>query len=343
MLAEARAPRSGRQFDLSVVAPLYNESQNVGPLVEWILEALGPYPGTFEVILVDDGSRDDTWHRVAAASAANPRVRGIALGRNVGQTAAMMAGVDYAEGHIIIPMDGDMQNDPEDIPRLLAKLEQGFDVVSGWRQDRKDSPIKRNFVSRVANRMISSISGVHLHDYGCSLKAYRKDVIKGVRLYGEMHRFIPIYASWFGARIAEIPVLHHPRQNGVSKYGLGRIVKVILDLMVVNFLSKYAGKPMYLFGAAGLFILLISVLTGGWAVYLKLVEGVSFISTPLPLLVVMTGVTGFMCILMGLLAELLIRTYYEAQGKSVYLVGKTLNIKTRCATRAARCVESSDL
>lgn len=328
---------------ISVIVPVYNEADNLVALYEQAVVVLQKLEQPWELIFINDGSTDGSQERLEELAERDQCVKVIKFCRNFGQTAAMMAGVDYAEGHIIIPMDGDMQNDPEDIPRLLAKLEQGFDVVSGWRQDRKDSPIKRNFVSRVANRMISSISGVHLHDYGCSLKAYRKDVIKGVRLYGEMHRFIPIYASWFGARIAEIPVLHHPRQNGVSKYGLGRIVKVILDLMVVNFLSKYAGKPMYLFGAAGLFILLISLLTGGWAVYLKLVEGVSFISTPLPLLVVMTGVTGFMCILMGLLAELLIRTYYEAQGKSVYLVGKTLNIKTRCATRAARCVESSDL
>ncbi|MDC7700362.1 glycosyltransferase family 2 protein [Vogesella indigofera] len=328
---------------ISVIVPVYNEADNLVALYEQAVVVLRRLEQPWELIFINDGSTDGSQERLEELAARDQSVKVIKFCRNFGQTAAMMAGVDYAEGHIIIPMDGDMQNDPEDIPRLLDKLEQGFDVVSGWRQDRKDSPIKRNLVSRVANRMISSISGVHLHDYGCSLKAYRKDVIKGVRLYGEMHRFIPIYASWFGARIAEIPVLHHPRQNGVSKYGLGRIVKVILDLMVVNFLSKYAGKPMYLFGAAGLFILLISLLTGGWAVYLKLVEGVSFISTPLPLLVVMTGVTGFMCILMGLLAELLIRTYYEAQGKSVYLVGKTLNIKTRCATRAARCVESSDL
>lgn len=328
---------------ISVIVPVYNEADNLVALYEQSVVVLQKLEQPWELIFINDGSTDGSQERLEELAARDQSVKVIKFCRNFGQTAAMMAGVDYAEGHIIIPMDGDMQNDPEDIPRLLAKLEQGFDVVSGWRQDRKDSPIKRNFVSRVANRMISSISGVHLHDYGCSLKAYRKDVIKGVRLYGEMHRFIPIYASWFGARIAEIPVLHHPRQNGVSKYGLGRIIKVILDLMVVNFLSKYAGKPMYIFGAAGLFILMLSLLTGGWAVYLKLVEGVSFISTPLPLLVVMTAVTGFMCILMGLLAELLIRTYYEAQGKSVYLVGKTLNIKARSARRAAKCVESSDL
>jgi glycosyltransferase involved in cell wall biosynthesis len=283
----------------------------------------------WEVILVNDGSFDGTREILDELAAQDKAVKVVHFRRHFGQTAAMMAGVDFSQGHIIIPIDGDLQNDPEDIPRLLEKLDQGYDVVSGWRKDRHDNPIKRNLPSRIANSLISSISGVSLHDYGCSLKAYRKDVIKGIRLYGEMHRFIPIYASMFGARIAEIPVTHHARVHGQSKYGLSRVIKVVFDLMVVKFLSKYAEKPMYIFGSAGLFSLFISFVSGLGALYLKYFHHVSFISTPLPLLVVMAGITGFMCILMGLQAELLTRTYYEAQGKAVYLVGSTRNIRRR--------------
>ena len=311
---------------ISVIVPIYNEEGNLANLYEQVSDVLRALNQPWEMILVNDGSTDHSQERLDELSARDNAVKVISLRRNFGQTAAMMAGVDYAVGDIIIPLDGDLQNDPRDIPRLLDKLEEGFDVVSGWRKDRHDSPIKRNLLSRLANRIISFISGVPLHDYGCSLKAYRKDVIKNIRLYGEMHRFIPIYASWFGARITEIPVTHHPRQNGQSKYGMERILKVIFDLMVVKFLSKYSEKPMYIFGAVGFVCLMISFLTGVWALYLKFFEGVAFISTPLPLLVVMTGITGFMCILMGLLAELIIRTYYESQGKHVYLVSETRNV-----------------
>lgn len=311
---------------ISVIVPIYNEEASLMNLYDQVSEVMRTLNHPWELILVNDGSADRSRERLDELSDRDPAVKVINLRRNFGQTAAMMAGVDYAVGDVIIPMDGDLQNDPRDIPRLLAKLEEGFDVVSGWRKDRKDSPIKRNLLSRLANRIISIISGVSLHDYGCSLKAYRRDVIKNVRLYGEMHRFIPIYASWFGARITEIPVIHHPRRNGQSKYGMERTIKVIFDLMVVKFLSRYSEKPMYIFGAVGFACLAISFLSGTWALYLKFVEQVSFISTPLPLLVVMTGITGFMCILMGLLAELVIRTYYESQGKSVYLVSETRNL-----------------
>lgn len=314
---------------ISVIVPVYNEEASLTNLVDQVGGVLRALDQPWELILVNDGSTDRSQERLDELSARDPAVKVIRLRRNFGQTAAMMAGVDYAIGDVIIPMDGDLQNDPRDIPRLLDKLGEGFDVVSGWRKDRKDSPIKRNLLSRLANRIISYISGVSLHDYGCSLKAYRRDVIKSVRLYGEMHRFIPIYASWFGARITEIPVTHHPRRNGQSKYGMERTIKVVFDLMVVKFLSKYSQKPMYIFGAVGFASLAISLLSGVWAVYLKFVEQVSFISTPLPLLVVMTGITGFMCILMGLLAELVIRTYYESQGKHVYLVSETRNVKRK--------------
>jgi glycosyltransferase involved in cell wall biosynthesis len=311
---------------ISVIVPIYNEAESLPILYKRVTQVLRRLNCPWELILVNDGSTDQSQARLDEIASLDSAVKVVRFRRNSGQTAAMMAGVDYAEGSIIIPMDGDLQNDPKDIPRLLAKLDEGYDVVSGWRKDRKDNPIKRNLLSRLANRLISFISGVPLHDYGCSLKAYRKDVIKGVKLYGEMHRFIPIYASWFGARIAEIPVTHHPRQFGQSKYGMERVIKVIFDLIVVKFLSKYAQKPMYIFGSAGASSLLVSFLSGIWAVYLKLFEHTSFISTPLPLLVVMTAITGFMCILMGLLAELSIRTYYEAQDKSVYVVHETRNI-----------------
>jgi glycosyltransferase involved in cell wall biosynthesis len=238
----------------------------------------------------------------------------------------MMAGFDFASGDIIIPLDGDLQNDPADIPRLLNKLGEGYDVVSGWRHDRQDGALKRNLPSRVANWLISRISGVPLHDYGCSLKAYRRDVLTGVKLYGEMHRFIPIYASWQGGRVTEITVNHFPRLHGHSKYGLERVVKVVLDLIVVKFLANYANKPIYVFGGFGLISVAVSLLSGLAALYLKFVEHVSFISTPLPLLVVLAFITGVMSILMGLIAEIIMRTYYESQGKQVYLVKETINL-----------------
>jgi len=316
---------------ISVIVPIYNEVENLITLHERVTTVLRRLNQPWELILVNDGSTDGSQSVLDELAAQDSAVKVVSFRRNFGQTAAMMAGVDHADGSIIIPMDGDLQNDPDDIPRLLAKLDEGYDVVSGWRKDRKDNPIKRNLISRLANRLISGISGVHLHDYGCSLKAYRRDVIKGVKLYGEMHRFIPIYASWFGARIIEIPVTHHPRQYGRSKYGMNRVIKVVFDLLVVKFLSKYSETPMYVFGGAGVVSLLISLLSGIWAIYLKFFENTSFISTPLPLLVVLTAITGCMCILMGLLAEIVMRTYYEAQGKSVYLIGETRNLQKKVA------------
>jgi len=311
---------------ISIVIPIYNEEENI-PLLYAKLSAELPALGReFEVILVNDGSTDASRERLAEVAGKDTRFKVVNLRKNFGQTAAMMAGIDHARGDTIVPMDGDLQNDPADIRRLLEKLEEGYEVVSGWRKDRQDGELSRNLPSRIANRLISAISGVHLHDYGCSLKAYHKDVIKGVKLYGEMHRFIPIYASWNGARVTEIPVTHHPRVHGKSKYGLERVAKVVLDLIVVKFLSKYATKPIYVFGGFGLVSILISALAAVYALYLKVFEHVSFILTPLPLLVVMAFITGVMSILMGLLAELVMRTWYESQGKSVYLVGDTINL-----------------
>lgn len=312
---------------ISIIIPIYNEHDNINPLYEKLASELPLLGRDFEVVIVNDGSNDGSEELLAQVSGKDARFKIVNLCRNYGQTAAMMAGIDYAKGEIIVPMDGDLQNDPKDIRRLIEKLDEGYEVVSGWRKDRQDDAWKRNFPSRIANRLISLISGVHLHDYGCSLKAYHRDVIKGVKLYGEMHRFIPIYASWFGARVAEIPVTHHPRIHGTSKYGLERVAKVVLDLLVVKFLAKYATKPIYIFGGFGIVVIGVSFLAGFLAVFLKYFENISFIQTPLPLLCVMAFITGIMSILMGLLAEIVMRTYYESQDKSVYLVKTAWNFE----------------
>ena len=310
---------------LSIVVPVYNEEDNIVPLRDRIVAALAPMQEEYEVVLVNDGSIDSTEVKLRAVAEADPRFKVVHFNRNFGQTAAMMAGIDFASGDIIIGLDADLQNDPADIPMLVAKLAEGYDVVSGWRRDRKDATLKRTLPSRVANWLISSICSVPLHDYGCTLKAYRKHVVKGVKLYGEMHRFIPIYASWQGAKVTEVPVSHYPRLHGKSKYGLERVMKVMLDLLVVKFMANYATKPIYIFGGFGMVSILISFLSGTWALYLKLFEGRALISTPLPLLVVLTFITGIMSMLMGLIAEIIMRTYYESQGKHVYLVRETVN------------------
>jgi glycosyltransferase involved in cell wall biosynthesis len=274
----------------------------------------------YEIIAVDDGSSDGSVEVLRCQAETTAALKIVNFRRNYGQTAAMMAGIDHASGGIIVPIDADLQNDPADIPALLEKLDEGYDVVSGWRTERKDARFRRTMVSRVANRMISCISGVRLHDYGCTLKAYRADVMQGVRLYGEMHRFIPIYASWMGARVTEIPVRHNARQFGQSKYGLSRIFKVILDLIVVRFLDKYFVKPIYLFGGFGIFSLAVGALAFLFMLYLRFFENISMIQTPLPLLTVMAFLVGCMSILMGLIAEMLVRTYFESQGRTAYSV-----------------------
>jgi glycosyltransferase involved in cell wall biosynthesis len=309
---------------LSIVIPVFNEEANIVPLCERLFPVLKKIGKPFEVIFVDDGSTDGTFDALLEISKTTPGLKVVSLSRNFGQTAALSAGIDLSRGEIIIPMDGDLQNDPEDIVPLLEKINEGYDVVSGWRKERKDPFWRRRLPSMVANWLISLIGGVTLHDYGCTLKAYRRGILKNIRLYGEMHRFIPIYAYWIGARVCEIPVRHYPRRGGVSKYGLSRVVKVILDLMVVKFLLSYSQKPIYVFGGIGLLMFLGALFSGGYAVYLKLARGVSFILTPLPLLCVFLTVLGFLSILMGFLAEILTRTYYESQGKPTYLIKETL-------------------
>ncbi|HET9985985.1 MAG TPA: glycosyltransferase family 2 protein [Longimicrobiales bacterium] len=308
-------PRATRA--VSIVCPVYNEALNIGELYERLARVL---PGDdVEFIFVDDGSTDATYAGLRDIAAGDPRVRVIRFRRNFGQTAALSAGIDHSRGAIIVPIDGDLQNDPNDIPRLLARLDEGYDVVSGWRRDRKD-PFHRRLPSIIANRVISLISGVHLHDYGCSLKAYRRDVLADVRLYGEMHRFVPIYASWQGARVTEMVVDHHPRTRGKSNYGIERTLKVILDMLVVKFLSSYATKPIYVFGGFGFASLLAAVIVFCGMVYLKLAHIRDFVATPLPLVVVMLVLVGCLSVLLGLVAELTVRTYYESQGKRTYAI-----------------------
>ena len=314
---------------LSLIIPLYNEENNILPLYDKIVAVIPLLPCRIEIIFINDGSSDGSRVVLDRLADRDPIVKVIHFRRNFGQTTAIMAGIDFSSGDVLIPMDGDLQNDPGDIPRLLEKLDEGYDVCSGWRESRKDNPMTRNLPSQIANWMISTISGVHLHDYGCSLKAYTKDVIKGVKLYGEMHRFIPIYATWQGARVTEIPVTHHARIHGKSKYGLERTVKVILDLIVVKFLAKYAQKPIYVFGTFGLLSLVVAFIAASASLYYKLMGEKSFIETPLPLIFVMAGITGIMCILMGLLAELIMRTYYESQRKPVYLIDECRNLEVK--------------
>ncbi|MCA1608695.1 MAG: glycosyltransferase family 2 protein [Acidobacteria bacterium] len=305
--------------ELSLFLPVLDEEENLRPMHSRIAAALNALERTAEVIYVDDGSTDDSLEILKELAEEDDRVRVISLRRNYGQTAAMAAGIDAARGQILIPMDADLQNDPSDIARLLRKLNEGYDVVSGWRKNRQDKLISRRIPSQLANKVISLIGGVHLHDYGCSLKAYRRDVLQDVRLYGEMHRFIPIYAAWAGARVTEIPVDHHARTGGKSKYGISRTVKVIFDLMTIKFLASYQTKPIYVFGTFGIIAFVLAAIAGIWAVVLKF-YGTSFILTPLPVITVVMLAISVQFFLMGLLAELLVRTYHESQDKAIYAI-----------------------
>lgn len=305
---------------LSLFLPVLNEEENLRPMHAKISEALAQLGETAEVIYVDDGSTDGSLDILREISMGDDRVRVISLRRNYGQTAAMSAGIHAAKGEILIPMDADLQNDPKDIARLLEKLDEGYDVVSGWRKNRQDKLISRKLPSKIANKIISWIGGVPLHDYGCSLKAYRRDVLQDVKLYGEMHRFIPIYASWAGARVTEIPVDHHARTMGKSKYGISRTIKVVFDLMTIKFMAEYHTKPIYVFGGFGAISFVLSMISGLWAFYLKFVNGVSFILTPLPVIAIVLLAISMQFFLMGLLAEMLVRTYHESQDKTIYAV-----------------------
>lgn len=306
---------------VSVVVPVYNELQSVPLLHTALHEALDPYPTTWEAVFVDDGSRDGSLQALELLAGQDPEhTRVVALRRNFGQTAAISAGIDYASGEIIVLMDGDLQNDPADIPMMLDKIEEGYDLVSGWRKSRQDAFITRTFPSRIANWLISRVTGVGLHDYGCTLKAYRREVITGFRLYGEMHRFIPAYAGYVGARITEVVVRHHPRRFGKTNYGLNRTVKVILDLFTVKFLSGYVHKPIYLFGGFGMGLIGLSGAGFLYLLYRKIFFFAETTTSPIFLLSIMLTVLGVQSILLGLIAEIVVRTYHESQSKPIYNV-----------------------
>lgn len=335
MSTEPEPEAASLPMDLSVLVPVYNESANVGLLWEELTSALGSLDLRYELVFVDDGSTDGTSERLREIQKADPeRVRVAFLRRNSGQTAALSAALDLARGAVLVPIDGDLQNDPADIPRLLTRLEEGFDVVSGWRKLRRDKWLTRRVPSQIANRIVARISGVPLHDFGCTLKAYRREVLEGVRIYGEMHRFIPIFATWQGARVAEVVVNHRPRHAGRSKYGLGRTFNVVLDLILIRFYQRYSQKPMHFFGKVGLWSWLLAASCFILMFYYKYLfpwpfpispdqwPPKSFIETPLPVLTVMLLLAGMMSIFVGLVADMMMRTYYEAQAKTTYLLGE---------------------
>ncbi|KAB0664180.1 glycosyltransferase family 2 protein [Oryzomonas japonica] len=313
-------------MELSIVVPIYNEEENVAALYESIRDALARTSLEYETIFVDDGSSDSSFTLLKEIAAQDQRVKLLRFRRNFGQTAAMAAGFDAAKGAVIIPMDGDLQNDPADIPRLLAKLHEGYDVVSGWRKDRKDTFITRKIPSLLANALISRLTGVHLHDYGCTLKAYRREVLDGINLYGEMHRFVPALASQVGAKVAELPVNHRPRLYGTSKYGISRTLRVVLDLMTVKFLMAYSTKPIQLFGKWGIYTLLAGCLSGGTTLYMKIFDNMSMNRNPLLILTAFLLFMGVQFIVLGLLGELNARTYFESQGKPIYVIRDRVNL-----------------
>jgi glycosyltransferase involved in cell wall biosynthesis len=312
-----------KQLQLSVVVPLLDEEGNLPSLYEQITRVLaGRYE--YELIFIDDGSTDRSFEILKGLRASDPKVRVIRFRRNFGQTAALSAGFAHSRGEVVVALDADLQNDPADIPVLVSKLDEGYDVVSGWRKKRHDDALKRLLPSKMANWLISWSTGVRLHDYGCTLKAYRREVIAQMRLYGEMHRFIPALASWSGARIAECVVNHRPRTAGKAKYGLARTFKVVLDLMTVKFLGSFSTKPIYVFGGLGLFTTLLAILFAGIVVYQKLSKGADMSGNPLLLLAAVLVITTVQFILMGLIAELLVRTYHESQNRPTYVIREVL-------------------
>jgi len=313
--------------DVSVVIPLLNEEESVGRLHEGLKPVLDNLGKSYEVIFIDDGSTDGTYPALLKLREQDSNLLIIRFRRNYGQTAAFSAGFDLARGDVIVTMDGDLQNDPNDIPRLLEKIEEGYDVVSGWRIDRKDVFLTRRLPSQIANALISKVTGVKLHDYGCSLKAYRREVVKNIKLYGEMHRFIPALASWIGILVAEVPVNHHARKHGRSKYGLGRTVKVLLDLMTVKFLLDYATRPIQIFGLMGLLSFGVGTLLGIYLTIVRLFFNQPLADRPIVLLAVLLVMLGVQLIIMGLLGELIVRTYHEAQGKPIYMIREVSEIK----------------
>jgi len=310
-------------MDLSVIIPVYNEQDSIKLLVKQLIDLQEQLPEKImQIIFVDDGSNDDTNKIINREISDYSNMEIICLSKNFGQTAALSAGIDNADGDVLITMDADLQNDPSDIPKLLNKLEDGYDVASGWRDKRNDKYFSRILPSKIANWIISKISGIQLHDYGCTLKAYRKEILEGVKLYGEMHRFIPIYVAWQGGKVTEIPVNHHQRKFGKSKYGLSRTVSVIADLIFLKYMEKQFAHPIHLFGGFALMNFGLSILSFLLMIYLKYWGGKSFIQTPLPQLVILFVMIGILSMFMGFLAEILMRTYYESQDKISYTIRK---------------------
>lgn len=319
LLADSADPAQP-EVEISILIPVYNEIENLDLLYERLVEHLDALGQSYEVILVDDGSTDGSPDRIARLCQKNPHFALVRLNRNFGQTAAMAAAIDHSRGRVLITMDADLQNDPADIAKMLERFNEGYDLVSGWRRRRQDPWFSRTLPSRIANAMISHYTGVALHDYGCTLKVYRADLLRQLNLYGEMHRFLPALLAHLGARITEIEVNHHPRHAGKTKYGIGRTGKVLLDLLTVMFLGTYATKPIYLFGGFGLMLMLGGVLSFSAMIYLKYVAYVSMISTPLPMMTAMLVILGVQFLMMGLLAELVVRTYHESQHKKIYVL-----------------------
>jgi glycosyltransferase involved in cell wall biosynthesis len=319
--------------DLTVVLPIYNESENIPRLYNELVPVLEATGRSFEIIGVDDGSQDDSFARLKLLRADDRRVRIMRFRRNFGQTAAFAAGFHEARGGVVITMDADLQNDPADIPRLLAKIDEGYDVVSGWRQDRWKEGVlafvTRRIPSATANWLISRVTGVYLHDYGCALKAYRSEVINEIRLYGDLHRFIPAIASYIGVRIAEVPVSYRPRQYGQSKYGIGRTVRVLLDLLTVRFLLSYSTRPIHIFGLLGLLSILLGVGIGVYLTVIKFLYQAALAERPLLLFAILLVMVGVQLVTMGLLGEMVVRTYYESQDKPIYAVREQLGIEDR--------------
>lgn len=328
-MADATTLQSEPAPFLSLVIPCFNEEESVDELMTEVWDVLSGIEAHAEVIAVDDGSTDRTWARLVEWSQREPRLKLIRFRRNFGQTAAMMAGIDHSVGQVLIPLDADLQNDPRSIPKLLEKIEQGFDVVSGWRRDRKDTFLARRLPSMIANAIISRVSGVSLHDYGCTLKAYRREVLDPVELYGEMHRFIPIYASWAGARVTEVVVHHRARKYGTSKYGIMRTFKVLLDLLVVKFLGSYSTKPIYFFGGLAFLLFIGAFGAAGYTLYAKYAWGHWAHRNPFLIISIFLGLIGVQSIFFGLLAEIGIRTYHESQRRRIYLVRESVNLAAR--------------
>ncbi len=312
---------------ISVVIPAYNEEENIPILYEKLKKVLDNLGEDYEIIFVDDGSTDGTYEILKEIAQKDKKVKVIRFRRNFGQTAAMYAGFEHAKGDIIITMDADLQNDPEDIPRLLEKMKEGYDIVSGWRKDRKDPFFSRKLPSMIANWIISKVTGVHLHDYGCTLKAYKADIAKQYRLYGDMHRFLPALAKRFGAKITEIPVKHHPRLYGKSKYGIGRTIRVILDIFLVKFLNEYITRPLYVFGGIGLTLFGVGFLIELYLTVLKLFFGQDIGHRPLLILGVLLILSGIQLVSTGIIAELIVRTYYESKGEKPYIIQEKINVE----------------